>query len=258
MCQVCKRWRDGPRLAWSTRQCLRINHKKIARTSDEDLARGITRNYFVSPDAHVLTSLIVTKRIGYALTRLEISGFSLLFDSWYDISSETLCDTSIAETSIDPSIDTSIDISIADESLSLTALAQNCPNLEHLDLRQVVLSKTRISQTNKIIYLSDLKREKKTRRRLMIFICDSRLDFNKPSLLKVAKGCRKLHTLILNKCCGIYDVLVGQMFTYCTQLVHLDLASSSLINGECLETGGPTALRRLNLNGCDNVRVNLN
>ena len=111
MCEVCKRWRDVARLAWSTRQSISINYKnKTQPTGDEDFDRGI---YFTLSHEHVLTDLIATKHIGHALTRLELHG--------------------VHHSSMDSS-----EISISDdEGLSLTALAQHCPNLEYLDLRQV-------------------------------------------------------------------------------------------------------------------------
>ena len=57
MGEVCKRWRDVARLAWSTRKCILINHRHITSSHD-----------------HVLTTIITSKHIGHALTRFELDG----------------------------------------------------------------------------------------------------------------------------------------------------------------------------------------
>ena len=76
------------------------------------------------------------------------------------------------------------------------------------------------------------------------------------SLLEVAQCCRKLHTLILDQCTGIGDAAIAQMFTFCTQLVHLDLTDCYQITGKCFESGGTAALRRLYIDGCNRVGAN--
>ena len=119
---MCKRWRDVARLAWSTRQCLRIKHKNTKLTSYDDLTQR--RTYFTSSSKHVLTNLIAAKHIGRALTRLEFSGSYLMHS-----------DSDSSDTSSDASMDDDDDDD--DYGLSLTALAQQCPNLEYLDLRRV-------------------------------------------------------------------------------------------------------------------------
>ena len=109
VCKVCKKWRDVARLAWSTRPCIRMNRRNMTRTGSEDTALGIFRTYFTTPDQHVLDKLVATKHVGHALTTLDLSGYSLLFDTTQK------------------------------KSVSLAALAQHCFNLEHLNLRQVKL-----------------------------------------------------------------------------------------------------------------------
>ena len=62
----------------------------------------INHSNITSSDDHVLTTIITSKHIGHALTRFELDG------SW-----------------------------LKKKEPSLDALAQHCPNLEHLHLRQV-------------------------------------------------------------------------------------------------------------------------
>ena len=76
------------------------------------------------------------------------------------------------------------------------------------------------------------------------------------SLIGVAKGCRKLKTLILNKCTNVSDAAIAQLFAYCTQLNCLDLFFCGHITGKCLEAGGTVALRRLFIENCSRVRKN--
>ena len=95
--QVCKRWRGVARLAWSTRQCIRINHRNITSSHD-----------------HVLTTIITRKHIGHALTHFELDGYMLE----------------------------------SRKELSLAALAQHCPNLKHLHLRQVYFHTCEQRQSN--------------------------------------------------------------------------------------------------------------
>ena len=121
ICEVCKRWRDVARLAWPTRQCIRIHHKNMKLTGKEILTRGLTRRtYFTSSSKHVLTNFITSKHIGRALTLLDLSGYLLPLDT-----------------------------SCVERRLSLIALAQHCPNLEHLDLRQIILYYFTYIQTQK-------------------------------------------------------------------------------------------------------------
>ena len=41
--------------------------------------------------------------------------------------------------------------------------------------------------------------------------------------MELAKGCRKLKTLILSFCHEVMDGDIGELFTYCTQLTCLDI-----------------------------------
>ena len=65
------------------------------------------------------------------------------------------------------------------------------------------------------------------------------------SLVELAKGCRKLKTLILFNCHSVIDFHLSQMFTFCTQLTCLDIRNCQLFSGRCLEMGVTAALRRL-------------
>ena len=94
--QVCKRWRDVTRQAWSTRRSICINQEEMAFTNSEGKYVQFDSR---TPKENVIDKFLVAKNIGHALTRLEL------------------------------------DFDMGDERISLTALAQNCFNLQHLDLR---------------------------------------------------------------------------------------------------------------------------
>ena len=85
-------------------------------------------------------------------------------------------------------------------------------------------------------------------------MCSS-LEVSESSLLEVAQGCPKLHTLILSYSKGVSDAGIAHLFTYCTQLTHLDLTNCEQITGKCLEDGGGGTLKRLYLDGCPRVRI---
>ena len=163
-----------------------------------------------SLDEHLLTTIFTSKHMGHALTHFELNR------SWL-------------ETREDP---------------SLAALAQHCPNLEHLNLWQVILCHVFYSKSEETTSndLTDL------------LLCRIRLSDS--SLIEVAKGCRKLKTLILRSCISVSDAALAELFTYCTQLSCLELLCCDQITGKCLEAGGTVALRRLYIQACSQVRTN--
>ena len=77
------------------------------------------------------------------------------------------------------------------------------------------------------------------------------------SLIEVAKGCRKLKTLILRYCDSVSEAALAEVFTYCTQLTCLHIHLCEGISGQCLEAGGTAALRRLFIESCAEVRIDL-
>ena len=83
------------RLAWQTRKCIRISVNTF--TYDHMLKTMITRKSIGYEQ--MLNTMITSKHIGHALTRLELDVFSR-----------------------------------KDEQLSFTALAQHCPNIEHVKI----------------------------------------------------------------------------------------------------------------------------
>ena len=107
--KVCKRWRELALLAWSTRATIRIDSKNMLHMHDQgdELCLDVFADQHAF-DEQVLDKLLVAKSIGHALTTLDMCDYSLLFDRKSDDKS----------------------------SVSLTALAQRCFTLEHLDLRQ--------------------------------------------------------------------------------------------------------------------------
>ena len=76
------------------------------------------------------------------------------------------------------------------------------------------------------------------------------MEFSGLSLIELAKGCRKLKTLILFNCDEVIDADIGELFTYCTQLTCLHLRDCLQFSGKCLETGVTAALRRLFIEEC--------
>ena len=90
----------------------------------------------------------------------------------------------------------------------------------------------------------------------MIFVCllHRNKKWSGSRLIELAKGCRKLKTLILSDCQEVSDADIGELFTYCTQLTCLDIRNCQRFSGECLETGVTAALRRLYIDDCHMVR----
>ena len=125
-------------------------------------------------------------------------------------------------------------------------------------MSQPRVSRSKASIYNEHKYIDHTRiRDKRVETNCCLFIYNisSYQEFKISSLLDVAKGCRKLHTLKLRDSWDINDDVVGQLFAYCPQLVHLELGLCNRFTGKCLETGGTSALRRLYLSGCQSVCV---